>query len=641
MSVYRLPLIASLAAMVGVFAAPNAQSAELEQALGFSPIQKFVEYTLPAKADIPRCTIRAEKENGSTAWIVRDPQGQILRRFADTNRDDFVDLWCYYLDGVEVYRDIDSDFNRKADQYRWFNTGGTRWAIDRDENGAIDAWQVISPHEVAEQLVLAIKNRDQARFNLLLLTPRELSTLGFSKQRADNVAASVQAAGAGFAKYVNEQKLVTAESKYVDFGSSRPGTVPAGTAGSTKDVTILENASALVQSGAKHEQLYLGTLLNVGETWKLIELPTANAGAGNGGALVAAGGGAGGLANVGGTPPTEEMQKIMNQLEQLDKQANDLPPERFAANVSERADLLIRLAETTPDAELKGQWHRQLADMLAAAVQGNGYKQGLDRLEQLRKRLEDSKADEELISHVVFQQMLGAYVSAQQVPGADTAKLQEKWLADLESFVKSYPKSSDAPEAMLQLGMYQEFVGKSDSAQNWYTQIVRGFPEAPPAVKARGAIARLTAVGKPMRLKGQDVAGAPVDLAAYRRKIVLIHYWATWCDPCKADMILLKDYHAKQAGGDFDIIGVCLDMSTPTVRNFLAQNRLPWKHIHEPGGQDGPIANEMGVMTLPLMVLVDQQGNVVNNNIHVAELDAEIAKLRNVTADSKPGRSQK
>ena len=131
-----------------------------------------------------------------------------------------------------------------------------------------------------------------------------------------------------------------------------------------------------------------------------------------------------------------------------------------------------------------------------------------------------------------------------------------------------------------------------------------------------------------MRLKGQDLTGATVDIAAYRRKIVLIHYWATWCEPCKADMILLKDFHARHASGDFDIIGVCLDSSTTAVRTYLSQNRFPWKQVLEPGGQDGPLANEMGVMTLPLMLLVDQQGNVVNNNIHVADLDAEMAKLK-------------
>jgi thiol-disulfide isomerase/thioredoxin len=599
----------------------------LEQALGFAPLQPLVEYSKPTKADIPRCTIRAEKENNSTAWVVRDPQGQTLRRFADTNRDDYVDLWCYYLDGVEVYRDIDSDFNRKADQYRWFHAGGTRWGIDRDENGQVDYWQVISPHEVGEQLVIALKNRDQARFNLLLASPRELADLGLSKQRADSLTAAVQAARSGFAKLAAEQKLVTAQSKYVDFGSSRPGTIPAGTGGSTKDVTMLDNASALVQTDGKHDQVYLGTLVSVGNTWKLVGPPPLTPDNQPAGPLVDAGAAAGG-ANVAVAPPSEEMQRLMSELERLDQQSATLPPERQAANVDQRAELLLKLADVTPDAELRNQWYRQLTDMVAAAVQSSGDRKGLERLEQLRKKLADARADQDLIAHVVFQQMSSDYLASQNDPAADREKLQGKWLTDLEGFVKAYPKSSDAAEAMLQLGMYQEFVGKTELAQTWYTQLVRDFPNAAPASKAKSAAWRLTSVGKPMRLKGQDLQRTPVDLASYRGKIVLVHYWATWCEPCKNDMILLKDFHARRsAGGDFDIIGVCLDGSEAAVRSFLAQNRFPWKQILEPGGLDGPLANEMGVMTLPLMLLVDQQGNVANNNIHVAELEAEISKL--------------
>ena len=86
---------------------------------------------------------------------MRNPQGETLRRFADTNADNTVDQWCYFLDGVEVYRDIDANFNGKADQYRWFHTAGSRWGIDKDENRKIDAWKQISPHEVAEQVVIA------------------------------------------------------------------------------------------------------------------------------------------------------------------------------------------------------------------------------------------------------------------------------------------------------------------------------------------------------------------------------------------------------------------------------------------------------------------------------------------------------
>jgi thiol-disulfide isomerase/thioredoxin len=598
-----------------------------EQALAFTPMQPHVDYTTPAKDQIPQCTVRAEKDGGATAWVVRNRQGEILRRFADSNGDNFVDTWSYYLDGLEVYRDIDSDFNRKADQYRWLNTGGTRWGVDRDEDGRIDAWRAISPHEVAEQLVLALANRDPARFELILLTPAEIGELGVGKARADQIGESLKAASAGFRKLAAEQKLVSAQSRYVDIGSARPATIPAGTAGSTKDVTTFENATALVQTDGKHEQVFLGTLVAVNSTWKLVGLPALNTDGQSSAGLFLASNASTGASGGAAAAPTDEMQRLMADLERLDQQSAALPTEKQTASVEQRADLLRRLAEVTPDPELRDQWYRQWTDMLSVAAQGGSYPQGLEQLEQLRQRLADAEAGEELIAHADFQRMSAQYVLSQQQPGNDAVKTQEKWLADLEAFVKEYPKSADAAEALLQLGMYQEFIGKMDEAKKWYQQLVTGFPNAPPARKAAGALRRSTSVGKPIPLRGQDVAGAAIDLASYRGKVVLIHYWATWCEPCKQDMVLLKDFHAKNASRGFDIIGVCLDNSAPTVRQFLTQNRFPWKQMHEAGGLDGRLANELGVMTLPLMLLVDQRGNLVKENIHVAELDGELAKL--------------
>ena len=72
--------------------------------------------------------------------------------------------------------------------------------------------------------------------------------------------------------------------------------------------------------------------------------------------------------------------------------------------------------------------------------------------------------------------MWAEYVVSQREPNADVAKLQEKWLADLQDFVGEYPKSPDAAEALLQLGMYLEFVGKTEEATKWYQQLVTNFP---------------------------------------------------------------------------------------------------------------------------------------------------------------------
>ncbi|MBL9123953.1 MAG: TlpA family protein disulfide reductase, partial [Planctomycetaceae bacterium] len=152
------------------------------------------------------------------------------------------------------------------------------------------------------------------------------------------------------------------------------------------------------------------------------------------------------------------------------------------------------------------------------------------------------------------------------------------------------------------------------------------FPQAPSAPKAKGAKVRLTSVGKPIVLKGQGVDGKPVELAKYKGKVVLIHYWATWCEPCKADMAQLKELKAKYTKPGFELIGVNLDSNAKDVGEYLKQNRLPWAQIYEPGGLDSRLANELGILTLPTMILVDEKGNVVDRNIHVTQLDSELKK---------------
>lgn len=627
---YRLAAALTLGSLAGLWTATaSADAPTAEQALRLAPVQKYVEYAKPGKEEIAQCTIRAEKEGGATAWVVRDGEGQILRRFADTNSDNVVDLWCYYRDGFEVYRDIDADGNGKADQYRWFNTAGTRWGIDRNEDGQIDAWRTISPPEVAEELVLALQTRDRARFELLLVSPRELGELGLGTKRAEGLRSTAGAALTKFAKFAGEQEVVSPNSRYVDFGGFRPATIPAGTAGSTKDVTIQDNVTALVESGGKHDQLLVGTLVKVGDAWKLFDLPRLDAAGqpATNSFLLTSSAGVGPGSAAGEDAPSDETQQLMADLETLDRQAEKLPADKQGPIAEKRADLLLRLAELPANAETRMQWYRQLADMLSVAVQSGGYPQGLDRLDQLQEKLTKSDADQDAIAHVAFQRKWAAYVLNQQDPDADAANVQKQWLADLEQFIQQYPQSADAAEAMLQLGMYQEFVGKSEPAQVWYEKLVETFPDSPAARKAQGAIRRLTSVGKPMRLRGPGVQGGTVDLSQYRGKLVLIQYWATWCDPCIQDMQRLKELYQKYGGNGFEVIGVSLDESPDNVQQFLSANRLPWKQIYEPGGLDGRLAEEMGVMTLPLMILVDEKGNVVDHSIFVAELENELKRL--------------
>ncbi len=268
---------AGLLVALPTLSASAAVTPTVEQALKLQPLQKDVDYDKPAAAEIAKCAIKAEKTGGKTGWTVRDGNGQLLRNFADTNSDNVVDQWSYYKDGVEVYRDIDSNFNGKADQCRWLNTGGTRWgmlAADDGRNLKIESWKIISAEEVTAELVAAMRDNDVERFERLLLSSQELKSLGLGMRKAASIAKRVQAAPSAFRQVLKEQKVVGPETRWASLGATRPGLVPAGSDDSENDLWVYENASAMVATGDKHAQVTVGALVRVREVWRLIDAPT-------------------------------------------------------------------------------------------------------------------------------------------------------------------------------------------------------------------------------------------------------------------------------------------------------------------------------------------------------------------------------
>ena len=604
---------------------PAQAAPTVADALKLSPVQKEVEYDTPTKEEMDRCTIKAEKIGGQTGWVVRDGAGQILRRFVDTNTDNVVDQWSYYLDGLEVYRDIDVDFNGKPDQTRWFNTAGVRWGLDTNEDGRIDRWKEISAEEVSAEIVRALAEKDAARFTRLLISAEELRSLGLSDARLKDIEAKSAGASEEFRKMAADEKAVPAGGRWLQFGGSRPGVIPSGTDGSSKDLVVYENAVAMVESGGKHEQLQIGTLIRVGDTWRAIGPP------GEVGYFFTAriadrneDGGEGGTSN--GAPP----QTLLSDLERLDKALNEAPsPQQQATITAQKADVLEKIANAVSSTEDKTQWTRQLADMISATVQSGIWPEGADRLQKLYTTLAKDPATEDLASYVEFRYLTADYGRALSQEGLVFATVQANWLASLEKYVIAHPKSADTAEAMLQLAIAQEFAGQETDAKKWYGQIRDNFPDSTSAKKASGAVVRLDSVGKSIRLKGaSSTPGAKaVDLAAYAGKVVLIQYWATWCEPAKVDLAQLKELQSLYGKDGFAILGVSLDTKADDLTDFLKKNRLPWAQIYEPGGMDSRLANELGILTLPTMILVGKDGRVVNRNVHITELDREIANL--------------
>ena len=626
---HRLASCGLIVALLSWGSFTQAASPSAAAALKLSPMQKGVEYDKPSEKEAAECKIDAQKHDKSVGWAVKDPTGRLLRVFLDTNGDNVVDQWRYYKNGLEVYRDVDSDFNRKADQFRWFHTAGSRWGADDNEDGKIDRWKSISAEEVSAEAVAALSNADSQRFMSLVLAPAELKSLGLGAEKEKQLGESISRLKSEFTELAGSKDSIPADTEWVQFSASMPGIVPSGTNGSTKDLSVYENVTAVVQNKDNHAEVLIGTLLKVGDGWRMVHVPRPS---GSGQSGVAAseffapnvvGGNLGGQAADGAN---QAAQKLLADLEDIDKKINQThdAKEIIALN-ARRADIVERVADSATNGADRAMWTRQLADMVSAAAQTGTYPDGAKRLELLFEKCKKG-GDENLTAYVRFRQLTADYGLSLQGEKPDFQKIQEQWLASLEQFVKDYPKSNDAAEAMLQLAIANEFAGEEDKAKIWYARIVKEFPDATVGRKAEGASRRLDSEGKILTLRGKTPTGKDVDLDNYRGKAVLVQYWATWCAPAKTAMPTLRELTSKY-GGRFQVVGVNLDNRLEDLKTFLEENELPWPQIHESGGLDSRPANEFGILTVPTMVLVDKQGKVVQRNIPLSDLDDELKKL--------------
>ena len=625
--------IACLGLCVGVLADhATAATPTVKQALGLRPMQADVDYDRPTGAAIEKCTVKAESSKSGSGWVVRDGAGQLLRKFLDTNRDNKVDRWCYFKDGIEVYRDVDANFNGKSDQYRWLGTAGTRWGMDKDEDRQIDSWRIISAEEVSAEVVAALRDRDASRFKRVLLTANELDSLGVGVKVGSELAKKVKSASTTFPAVAQRQKVVTADSNWIHFGGNIPGVLPSGTDGSTKDVIVYDNVTAVVETDGKHAQIAIGTLVKVENTWRVVDLPqgliAGQANATNTGIFF----------NAAHTPVPEDvpgapaiddkLQKLITEFERINRTIESAVSSAQKKTLNEeRAIVLEQLVKASKEKDDRNNWIRQYTDTVSGAAQMGNYPGGLERMKKFYESLSKDGDKTAAAAYLKYRTIDVAYSLAVQDPKAEYEKVQATWLEQLEGFIAQYPKAEDAADAMLQIGLAREFDGKDDEAKVWYKRIVSDFPSSEYVKKASGAVRRLDSVGKPIRLQGRTSDGRALDTASYRGKVLLIHYWATWCEPCKQELSTLKNLQAKYGAKGFSLVGVSLDNERADLTNYLRTNRLAWPQLFEEGGLDSRLANELGILTLPAMILVDNQGKVVKRSIHAAELDVELGKL--------------
>jgi hypothetical protein len=623
--------------LLAVTAAYGQQPPEaVRQVLQYQPTQKGVAIALPTEAEQAKCTVTGDPKAkaGQAVWLLKDEKGQVLRRFVDTNGDKYPDSFSYYKDGLEVYREVDTKFSGKADRFLWLNTGGSRIGTAKAGSGVIDAWQAISLEELTQEVMKALAAKDWNRYAALLIHDEDLAKIGVAGGEADRIRKKLAEAPAKFQQVAGKFAL-NESSKWLHSETGNPSRLLAEATGWKHDVLIHARVMILCETAGKTEYIQLADVVQVGDTWKLLDAPmTIDM------PLVAGPGLGQGDPNAAAPVDDGPLQKLLKELADVDASApKDTEPGVNPAVVDyhrKRAAVINNIIAACPEKDREG-WYKQIIDSLAASVAASDPKdnKALQTLQQYTHSLAKQAPGSEVAGYAVFRLLIiENNFEVAKVTKADEHKKVSAAFADkLTNFVKTYPNISETPEALHRLGELYEGVEKEAEAKQCYEQVVSRFGTNRLAAKAAGAIRRLTSIGQKWDV-GVNVTvlngnGAAYNAADLNGRTVVVYYWGTFINPAPdfAKMkTILQPFQAKGVV----LVAVNLDDKAAMATQFLAANAAtmpPSLHLHSPGGFDSPAATHYGISVFPAMFLMDASGKITSRTLDVGTLEEELKKI--------------
>ena len=134
-----------------------------------------------------------------------------------------------------------------------------------------------------------------------------------------------------------------------------------------------------------------------------------------------------------------------------------------------------------------------------------------------------------------------------------------------------------------------------------------GVNSREPNAEVEQALARGQRVPAPAltlpRLDGPGTA----SLADFRGKVVVLNYWASWCEPCRVESPLLERWHRRISPRGGTVVGIDVHDVTSDARRFVAEFGLTYPMLRD---VDGRTQRRFGVVAYPETLVLDRRGRI-------------------------------
>ena len=122
----------------------------------------------------------------------------------------------------------------------------------------------------------------------------------------------------------------------------------------------------------------------------------------------------------------------------------------------------------------------------------------------------------------------------------------------------------------------------------------------------------------PLLASAAPISPGTFDLSAWRGKIVVVDFWASWCKPCRESMPWLNELRQRYGSQGLTIIGINVDADRRDAERFLKDTPVDFDLVFDP---DGALASRFKVPGMPATYVFDRQGSLAERHLGFRQAD--------------------
>lgn len=336
--------------------------------------------------------------------------------------------------------------------------------------------------------------------------------------------------------------------------------------------------------------------------------------------------------------PEKEFLKVEEQIQGI--KARDISTkEEYDASFNEQIEILEKFIEKYPDYERTEEFKDDIVSLK--------YNRVLYHIDRIRKSKPTSQEEgEKLLKE--WKDLLISFI--QEYPGHKKSQELRFELKQLHSMLQELPEALQVLEdiikynedeklkerllvekiVLLDADLKQEYTEDKEKTLKAQIKNYRdGYKDGQynDFIVAVERTIDLRPGGQILEFKTKDTKEKDFSFKQYEGKVVLLDFWASWCQPCKIEMPNVIDVYNKYHSKGFEIVGVSLDKDLDAMNEYIKENKMTWRQIADGEGWNSEFAIFYNIKSIPATFLIDRNGVIRYTNLRGEELEKAVEEL--------------